>query len=76
MGRSGIYQAEAATLTSQRLGGSAGRCQPTRLRSNRWRASDPASTNLVNFIKIQQIESSPNFKIDDFTVHRFKIFEK
>jgi hypothetical protein len=33
-------------------------------------------TNSVNFTEIRRIRSPPNFKIGDFTVHRFKIFEK
>jgi hypothetical protein len=38
--------------------------------------SPPGLTNSVNFTEIRRIRSPPNFKIDDFTVHRFKIFEK
>jgi hypothetical protein len=30
----------------------------------------------VNFTEIRRIRSSPNFKIDDFTVYGFEIFEK
>jgi hypothetical protein len=33
-------------------------------------------TNSVNFTEIRQIRSPPNFKIRDFTVHGFEIFER
>jgi hypothetical protein len=33
-------------------------------------------TNLMKFIEIRRIQPPPNFKIGDFSVHRFKIFEK
>jgi hypothetical protein len=35
----------------------------------------PGLTNSMNFIEIRRIRSSPNFKVGDFTVHGFKIFE-
>jgi hypothetical protein len=33
-------------------------------------------TNSVNFTEIRRIPSPLNFKIGEFTVHRFEIFEK
>jgi hypothetical protein len=36
---------------------------------------EPGLTNLANFTEIRRIRSPPNFKIGNFTVHRFKIFK-
>jgi hypothetical protein len=41
-----------------------------------WASDGPGLINWADFIEIQRIRYPPNFKISDFTVHRFKIFEK